>query len=168
MDSSEARIQRYRILKWRAIGAGAVLLLCLACGLAMEIPLLDPTSGTGSWFGFVCAKVWLFGLLILLLRVVRSHHSRFRLRTLMLIITCAGILFGLGRVPGSLTFTFVASCGMVWDSWLGPVGSDSQETSRRRRFLTVIEAMAGVWGLAHTSRVAIYLFAIQIGLLSAK
>ena len=144
----------------QVLNLGVSLLICLVCVLAMEVPWLDPTAGTGRFFGTLFIVMWCSGLLILSLRIVRQYHSQFSLRTLFFITTIVAILLGIGSSLGvhvaALTFMFLASSVMLWDSWLRQSEWDARWNLLIGRFLTLVEALAATFGLAHVSRLAIY------------
>ena len=161
MQLSNTQVDYRRTFRRQVLNLGVSLLICLVCVLAMEVPWLDPTAGTGRFFGTLFMVMWCSGLLILSLRIVRQHHSQFSLRTLMLITTIVAILLGVGRILGvhvaALTFMFLASSVMLWDSWLRKSEWHARWNSLSGRFLTFVEALAAVFGLAHVSRGAFYI-----------
>lgn len=149
----------------------AAIVLSIFFALAMELPWLDPTAFSGAWFGNMLAIVWVGGLLILSLRVVRTNQSRFSLRTLLIITTVLGVALTLGTVLGRhvpvLIFMFAVSIGMIREYCKFRRESRHATFSKPTHLAMGIVVLAGMLGLAHASRVTIYLALYRVGLLGS-
>jgi len=74
-----------------------------------------------------------------------------------------GVTFG-WHVP-ALILMFIVSIGMIRDYCTSRLASSQAACSRMAYLPIGIEAIAGMFGLAHATRVAIYLFLYEAGFL---
>ncbi len=125
-----------------ALVASGALAATIACIVAME------TMGSmGRFTGPALPILWCLGLALWSLRAIRSHHSKFGMRTILCITAILAV--GLSSFTGRFIVLAMTGLAMVFDLRVERGGNDE----RRHYVPRTIQAIAGITCVAHASRV---------------